>query len=109
MHEMPYFRLWPASYPIVVSTEAPEAWVASEDVDLIDTWGPSWRDAWWSGLEISELRRRLEARRTLATSEHTMSRDETGVPLVAIVDRILGVVREAERLSHAYHLWFVGD
>jgi hypothetical protein len=107
--DMPVFRLRPAKYPISIETASPEAGVGSEDIERIDVLGNSWGDRWWKGPEIAPFRRRLEARCLAAKAAEEKSVDDPSMPLATVIEDILRVVREAERVSDAYDLWYAGD
>lgn len=106
---MPEFRVWPLAYPITVETPAPRAIVGSEDMGLINPSWNSWGDRTWTGAEIGQLRHVLEQRLVAASQRNEMSVAEPGEPLKTIIERILCVAREAERVGHAYVLKYVGD
>ena len=105
---MPYFRLWPAKYPITVETSSPEAFVYGEDIERLDVVGCSWANREWHGSAITEFRRQLEERLLVAKERGEVSSDDPSIPLASILESVLGVVREAERVSDAYYLWYVG-
>jgi hypothetical protein len=106
---VPSFRLWPATYPITVDTASPAVGVDSDDIERIGVIGNSWGDRWWKGAEIAAFRRRLEERHRVAKSRSEVSSSDRDVPLSTVIEGILAVVHEAERVHGAYHLWYVGD
>jgi len=105
---MPALRLWPSTYPISAGTTSPDAVVDTEDIDRIAVLGNSWGNRWWKGPQIRNLRRQLEERQ-LAARVHKETTDDPSKPLEAVIEGILIVVREAERVSDSYDLWYAGD